>query len=473
MKITSGFLSLTSVGLACASVLFFVPAESQASTTKPATALFQANAGWGLAASLNVNSIDEGNYWYPKTAGAGATVYVVDSGVSNNEKIFYNSNVTKGYDATNGSVDGSANVDCSGHGTTVASVVAGGETGVAKKATIVPIKVSNCENKEGYENKVIVSGLEWVKNNPPANGTTGIVNLSFGVINDKDYLDEGLEDAVQSLVDAGFFVAVAAGNDSSNEVVYNACDETPARVSGVVTVGAYTYVDGEMRRADFSNSGNCIDVWAPGENVETQADSDGQNFSYTTSGTSVATPYVAGLAGLLVGENSKYNAGELESVIKKYSVEGKLNSNESHPLNSNTSYVKTGRGSVTAQSVDSAPVNLVVQMPFNVPTAPDKIKKVHSNRFWNDAYLSWEAPKNIEDQSQVSYIVSYAKLVDGYVKDEGTQVVTNEPKVEFHDLNTDEYAYQIETVNNGVVGESTGWVHIPVFYACVADFCIY
>lgn len=456
--------TLTAVALVCATTVAITPTPSQARVISN-SGISQTGAGWGLASALGADNIKKLNYWYPKTAGSGATIYVVDSGVSNSETIF-NGNVTKGFNALNGDVNGSANNDCIKHGTKVAAVAAGTDTGVAKKSTIVPVKVGEC-NTEGYDSAAIVAGLEWVKANPPANGSTGIVNLSFGYLRDQQYDDGGIEAAVEALADAGFVVTVAAGNDSG-EAIYDACDNTPARVAKAITVGAYSYSeDGQIHRADFSESGACIDIWAPGDSVDTKS-SDGFSLE---SGTSIAAPYVAGLAALLIGENIKYSASQIESMIKEYGSKEMLVDTAEYPLNANTVFKTTGNFTVKPESINIPTVNLIAQMPFNVPATPEQVKNFNINRFWGDAYISWDADNVLKDSSKISYIVSYAKIEDGYVKSEGQQIVTSGTSIVLHDLGDEEYAYKIYAVNDGVAGESTGWVHTPVFFFCVLDVC--
>ena len=130
----------------------------------------QADAGWNLSVALGVNNMFSSDYWYPVSAGSGASIYVVDSGVS--EEGFNEGAVANGYNVVNDDVSGSAKNDCLGHGSKVASVVGSEKYGLAKHATIVPVKVSECE--EAYSQDNIIEGLEWIKNNPPVNGSTGI-----------------------------------------------------------------------------------------------------------------------------------------------------------------------------------------------------------------------------------------------------------------------------------------------------------
>ena len=453
-------ITATTIAAACASVAILTPAAGNAHTAPIVNSgVTQTNSGWALASFINVDDISSENFWYPNDAGKGATVYIVDSGVANDSKIF--DNVTSGFNALNSDSSGSANTDCTNHGTQVASVVAGELSGLAKHATVVPVKVGECE--ETYDNKNIISGLEWVKANPPANGSTGIVNLSFGFMNDDYYNDEGLEAEVQSLIDAGFFVTVSAGNDSG-EKVYDSCNETPARIPGVFTVGAYTSDDEKLYRSEFSNSGSCVDIWAPGGYVNTEKTSESKTATTATvSGTSFAAPFVAGLSAMLVGVNPAYTAAELEEIIKEHGVAGKLIDNAKHPLNANISYVTDSNNVYNAQAVANNTINLIAQLPVEVPDAPEKTNNLQPSRFYDDAVVSWGNDSSIKNSAKISYIVAYA-LVDeeGFIKTEGKQITTSDTQVTLHGLSDKHYAYKVTTVNNGRMGESTGWIEIPV-----------
>jgi subtilisin family serine protease len=238
----------------------------------------QTGAPWGLdrvdQRALPLN----GSYTWTG-GGAGVTAYVVDTGVMPTHSDF-----GARASAPVSTVDDSLGVtDCHGHGTHVAGTLAGSTYGVAKTATIVGVRVLDCQGN-GTDEEVI-AGLDWVI----AHHTSGpaVVNMSLG-----GDPSPALEQAVNATIADGIVVVAAAGNDSGN-----ACGHSPARVPAAVTVGA-TSDDDSL--AWFSNSGPCVDLLAPGEGVQSAA-TWSSTASTTMSGTSMATPHVAGAAALVLG----------------------------------------------------------------------------------------------------------------------------------------------------------------------------
>ena len=241
----------------------------------------QTAAPWGLdrvdQRALPLN----GTYSYPSTAGSGVKVYVVDSGVRPTHSDLVG-RVASGYA---GVADGMGTQDCSGHGTHVAGIVAGTTYGVAKAATVVPVRVLDCLGTGSTSG--IVAGLDWIVGVNA--GAPAVVNISIG-----GPPSTVLDDAVRRLIAAGITVVVAAGNSA-----YNACLDSPARVTDAVTVGA---VQSDDNRAQFSNVGPCVDLFAPGASI-VSAGIAGDTATATKSGTSMAAPHVAGVAALVVSAN--------------------------------------------------------------------------------------------------------------------------------------------------------------------------
>ena len=208
--------------------------------------------------------------------GQGVTVFVLDSGISAHQQ--FGERLAPGTDYIR---DGYGSADCRGHGTHVAGTIGGSLAGVAPGATLVSVRVLGC-NGSGPISKVL-AGIDWILNRQER---PAVVNMSLGA--DAHPM---LDDAVRSLLLAGFHVVVSAGNENSN-----ACLRSPARVPGAITVGASDNTD---KRAVFSNFGSCVDLLAPGQWVSAP-DWRSQTAERMLSGTSMAAPHVAGTLALLL-----------------------------------------------------------------------------------------------------------------------------------------------------------------------------
>ncbi|MEU4263710.1 S8 family peptidase [Streptomyces argenteolus] len=235
---------------------------------------------WGLdridQTALPLNQ----SYTYPDKAGEGVTAYVIDTGVRISHSDF-GGRASNGYDAID---NDNVAQDGNGHGTHVAGTVAGTAHGVAKKAKIVGVRVLN--NSGSGTTAQVVAGIDWVTANAvkPA-----VANMSLG-----GGADSVLDAAVQSAVNSGITFAVAAGNESTN-----ASTKSPARVADAITVGSTTSTDA---RSSFSNYGSVVDIFAPGSSI-TSTWNTGDSATNTISGTSMASPHVAGAAALYLAAN--------------------------------------------------------------------------------------------------------------------------------------------------------------------------
>ena len=232
---------------------------------------------WGLdRLDALTNPLDDSYKYFSE--GTGSTVYVIDTGIYSGHSDF-GSRVVSGYSAV---ADGRGSEDCNGHGTHVAGTIAGSTYGVAKSSRLVAVRVLDCTGS-GYSSSV-VAGINWVIASHP--GGPGVINLSLG-----GGANSAVDAAVADATAAGIVVVVAAGNDSAD-----ACNYSPARAPSAVTIGATDRTDA---RASFSNSGSCVDLYAPGSGIT----SDGISSSTATatmSGTSMASPHIAGLAARLM-----------------------------------------------------------------------------------------------------------------------------------------------------------------------------
>jgi subtilisin family serine protease len=262
----------------------------------------QSGATWGLdrvdQRDLPLNS----TYTYTPT-GAGVHAYIIDTGILTSHTQF-TGRMGNGYDAVTSG--GSAN-DCNGHGTHVAGTVGGTTYGVAKGVTLHPVRVLDCAGSG--TDAGVVAGMDWVANNRvlPA-----VANMSLG-----GGASQAIDDAVNRMHNRGVTVVVAAGNENQN-----ACNVSPSRAPNAITVGSTTSTDA---RSSFSNWGSCVDVFAPGSNI-TSSWYTGTSATNTISGTSMASPHVAGIAALYLQGAPSATPATVANAIVTTSTTGKVTS---------------------------------------------------------------------------------------------------------------------------------------------------
>ncbi|EXG32590.1 serine protease [Acinetobacter pittii] len=231
----------------------------------------QSNPDWGLDRIDQKNLPLDSAYSYSQT-GSGTTAYIVDTGILSTHQQF-SGRVLSGYTAIS---DGNGTSDCHGHGTHVAGTVGGSTYGVAKNVSLVPIRILGCDGSGASSN--VIAGLDWILKNgkKPA-----VVNMSLG-----GEANASLDSAVENLFNNGYVMVVAAGNSNTD-----ACSTSPARVSKAITVAA---TDSTDTRASYSNYGSCVDIFAPGSQINSSW--IGSNTATKVlNGTSMATPHVVGV----------------------------------------------------------------------------------------------------------------------------------------------------------------------------------
>ncbi|MER5264487.1 S8 family serine peptidase [Actinosynnema sp. NPDC002837] len=255
---------------------------------------------WGLDRIDQRNLPLDSAYNYATTA-SNVRAYIIDTGIRTTHSDF-------GGRATWGTntVD-TNNTDCNGHGTHVAGTVGGTAHGVAKGVRLIAVKVLNCAGSGTTAG--VVNGVNWVTQNAvkPA-----VANMSLG-----GGVDTALDTAVRNSIAAGITYAVASGNSNAN-----ACNYSPARVAEALSVNASTNTDA---RASFSNYGTCTDLFAPGQNI-TSAWMTNDTSTNTISGTSMASPHVAGAAALYLADNPTATPPTVNAAIVAAATSDKVTS---------------------------------------------------------------------------------------------------------------------------------------------------
>jgi subtilisin family serine protease len=265
----------------------------------------QEGAPWGLARLSNTEP-GSTTYTYDDAAGEGVCAYILDSGIQIDHPE-YEGRATFVATFVNG-----IETDDNGHGSHCAGTVASATYGVAKKASLFAIKSFNSGG--GATSAAILSGVDRILTDAPErdcpNGV--VINMSFG-----GSKSQSLNDAAASLVQAGYFVGVAAGNGNALGQPIDAGTVSPASEPSVCTVGA---TDSNDNVASFSNYGSVVDIYAPGVSVLSTIPTNNTGLK---SGTSMATPHIVGLAAyfLSLGESAATVCEHIQSVA----LEGVIN----------------------------------------------------------------------------------------------------------------------------------------------------
>ena len=260
----------------------------------------QTSATWGIdridQRDLPLNQ----TYTYDTTA-SGVHAYVLDTGLLGTHSQFTN-RVGNGWSAIS---DGRGTTDCNGHGTHVAGTLGGSTYGVAKGVTLHPVRVLGCDGTGSFSG--IIDGMDWVASN---HTKPAVANMSIG-----GGATQSVDDAVTRLHNAGVTVVVAAGNNSAS-----ACNYSPARAAAAITVGSTTNTDA---RSSFSNYGSCLDIYGPGSNILSSWYTS-TTATNTISGTSMASPHVAGVAALYLANNPNATPTQVRNAIVDNATSGKV-----------------------------------------------------------------------------------------------------------------------------------------------------
>lgn len=278
---------------------------------------------------------------YPDSPGAGVNVYIIDTGINANHVDF--AGRVKGgrnFAPSGGGLFGGGTTnpndltDCNGHGTHVSGTALGTTYGIAKAANLYTVRVFGCGNSSS--NSVILAGIDWTAANAQL---PAVANMSLG-----GGASTATDTAVRNLVNAGVVAVVAAGNDNGN-----ACSYSPAREPLAITVGSTTSSDA---RSSFSNFGSCVDIFAPGSSIVSASHSNNTGTA-TLSGTSMASPLVAGVAAVYLGQNPSADPAAVTAALIEASTKNVVTSAGSGSPN-RLAYLDPDSGS--GQPIDQPPV---------------------------------------------------------------------------------------------------------------------
>jgi subtilisin family serine protease len=246
--------------------------------------------------------------------GAGVTAYVVDTGIRGTHLDFttdsaghaISSRVVGGISKIE---DDDATDDCLGHGTHVAGTIGGLGYGLAKQVKLVPVRVLDCDGVSSSQ--IVAEGLDWIVGDHLSG--PAVANLS---LTNEGGADPVVEAAVERLIADGVTTVIAAGNgaydkEADDYLGVSACSVSPSRVRAAITVGATTRTD---KRATFSNYGSCVDLYAPGVNIESDSYLD-DDLVVTMSGTSMAAPHVTGAAALYLQAHPSATPAQVQAAL--------------------------------------------------------------------------------------------------------------------------------------------------------------
>jgi subtilisin family serine protease len=267
-------------------------------------------ASWGLDRIGERASVLDGEYQY-EFQGTAVNAYVVDTGIDTTNSDF-GGRASWGVDEIDGTQQ-----DCNGHGTAVAGTVGGTTYGVAKKASLIAVRVLNCHGV-GFDSDV-VAGLEWATDNYLSSPKPSVVVLALG-----GKLNNALNAAVNAASASGLTTIVAAGNNHAD-----ACNYSPASAVNSITAAASDIKD---HIASFTNGGTCVALFAPGEGIL----SDWLHGSTrSASGTSMSAAFVGGVAALILDEHHTWTPGQVRDQLNSASTKGVISGPSAAPPSPN------------------------------------------------------------------------------------------------------------------------------------------
>jgi subtilisin family serine protease len=255
---------------------------------------------WGLDRVDQRNLPLDAKYTFNTTA-SNVTAYIIDTGIRVTHQTF-GGRAVFAFNAVDGN-----NTDCNGHGTHVAGTVGGSQYGLAKAVRLRAYKVLNCSGSGTTQQ--VVNGINRAAADHPA-GQPAVGNMSLG-----GGASTAIDNAVRAAVADGITMAIASGNSNAD-----ACSFSPARVAEAITVNA---TDRNDARASFSNFGTCTDIFAPGVGI-TSSWGTSDTATNTISGTSMATPHVAGAAALYLATHPTATPATVASALTANATANKV-----------------------------------------------------------------------------------------------------------------------------------------------------
>lgn len=281
----------------------------------------QSNPMWHLDRLDQLVPTLDNTYW-PIGDASGVDVYILDSGINYHHQEFEYRAKYAGLDPTddiNSQNPDSTTVrqygnDCHGHGTHVASLCGGKTYGAAKKVTLYSIRVLGCNNAGPWGG--VLTGIEHAVTMSERSNRPSIMSMSFS---GNHYVV--VNDAVTNAINKGMHAIMAAGNGGRD-----ACSRSPASTQRGIAVGGTKQGDGLYLLGPGTNSGRCVDIFAPGERI-LGADWTCNNCSKFLSGTSMSTPLVSGLAAILLGREPLLSPDRLKSKLIEESIKDAINYN--------------------------------------------------------------------------------------------------------------------------------------------------
>jgi subtilisin family serine protease len=310
----------------------------------------QTGATWGLDRIDQRDLPLNGTYNYDAT-GSDVRAYIIDTGIRATHTQIAG-RVISGFTAIN---DGLGTSDGNGHGTHVSGTVGGSTYGVAKNVTLVAVRV--LDSSGNGTNSGVIAGVDFVTSNHQA-GQPAVANMSLG-----GGISSALDTAVNNSINDGVTYAVAGGNETQD-----ACNVSPARVANAITVGSTTTSDA---RSSFSNFGPCLDLFAPGSSI-TSSWNTSDTATNTISGTSMATPHVAGVAALFLETNPTASPATVAAAI----------------INSSTPNKVTGAGT-------GSPNRLLFSLLTGAPPPPPPGAELLLNRGFESGNVTWVATSGV------------------------------------------------------------------------------